>query len=58
MLQSDRSRKVGILWHIPLESFLKNGPNLVSFCLFSFFSHDKYSTKTIKDKSIDGVLGT
>ena len=24
-------------------------------CLFSFFSHDKYSTN---DKSIDGVLGT
>ena len=28
------------------------------FCLFSFFSHDKYSTNTINDKSIDGVLGT
>ena len=25
---------------------------------FSFFSHDKYSTNTINDKSIDGVLGT
>ena len=28
------------------------------FCLFSFFSHDKYSTITINDKSFDGVLGT
>ena len=23
-----------------------------------FFSHDKYSTNTINDKSIDGALGT
>ena len=38
--------------------FLKMGPNQASFCLFSFFSHDKYSTITINDKSIDGVLGT
>ena len=38
--------------------FFKNGPNPASFCLFSFFSHDKYSTNTINDKSIDGVLGT
>ena len=28
------------------------------FDLFSFFSHDKYSTNTINEKSIDGVLGT
>ena len=28
------------------------------FCLFSFFSHDKYSKNTINDKSIDCVLGT
>ena len=28
------------------------------FVLFSFFSHDKYSTNTIYEKSIDGVLGT
>ena len=29
------------------------------FCLFSFFSRDKYSTNlTINYKSIDGVLGT
>ena len=28
-------------------------------CLFSFFSHDKYSTNlTINDKSVDGMLGT
>ena len=33
-----------------------NGPNPNSFCLFSFFSHDKYSTNlTINDKSVDGV---
>ena len=37
--------------------FFKNGPNPASF-LFSFLSHDKYSTNTINDKSIDGVLGT
>ena len=37
---------------------LKNGPNPASFCLFSFFSHDKYSTNTINEKSVDGVLGT
>ena len=37
----------------------KNGPNPASFCLFSFFSHDKFSTNlTINDKSVDGVLGT
>ena len=39
--------------------FLKNGPNPASFCLFSFFSHAKYSINlTINYKSIDGVLGT
>ena len=31
----------------------------IFFCLFSFFSHDKYSTNlTINDKSVHGVLGT
>ena len=36
-----------------------NGPNPASFCLFLFFSHEKYSTKlTINGKRIDGVLGT
>ena len=29
-----------------------------SFCLFSFFSHDKYSTNIINEKRVDGVLGT
>ena len=29
-----------------------------SFCLFSFFSHEKYSSNTINEKSVDGVLGT
>ena len=38
--------------------FLKYGPNPASFCLFSFLSHDKYSTNTIKEKCVDGVLGT
>ena len=28
------------------------------FCLFLFFSHDKYSTNTINEKSLDGVHGT
>ena len=40
-----------------LYDFL-NGPNQVSFCLFLLFSHGKYSTNIINDKSIDGVLGT
>ena len=32
--------------------FFKNGPNPGHFfCLFSFFSHDKYSTNTINEKS-------
>ena len=35
-----------------------NGPNPASFCLFSYFSYDKYSTNTINEKSVDGVLGT
>ena len=35
--------------------FLKNGQNP---CLFSFFSHDQYSTNTTNEKSVDGVLRT
>ena len=35
-----------------------NGPNPASFCLILFFSHDKYSTNTINEESVDGVLGT
>ena len=39
-----------------LLPYLKNP---ASFCLFSFFSHDKYRTNfTINGKSTDGVLGT
>ena len=38
--------------------FFKNGLSPASFCLFSFFSNDKYSTNTINEKSVDGVLGT
>ena len=41
-----------------LTIVILNGPNLASFSLFSFFSRDKYSTNTINEKSIDGVLGT
>ena len=37
---------------------MKNGPNPACFCLFLFFSHDKYSTNTINEKSVAGVLGT
>ena len=28
------------------------------FSLFSLFSHEKYSTNTLNDKRVDGVLGT
>ena len=37
------------------NSFLKNGPN--PFCLFSFFSHDKYSANTINEKTQMACLG-
>ena len=40
------------------QSFFKNGHTRPHFVLFSFFSYDKYSTNTINDKSVDGVLGT
>ena len=39
-------------------SFFKYGPNPASLSLFLFFSHNKYSTNTINEKSLDGVLGT
>ena len=40
------------------ELFLKRS-NPASFCVFSFFSHDKFSTNlTINDQSIYGLLGT
>ena len=45
-------------WHIFYCLWLKWAKPGLFFCLFSFFSHDKYSTNTIYDKSIDGVLGT
>ena len=38
--------------------FVFYGPNPASFSLFSFLSHEKYSTNTTNDKSIDGELGT
>ena len=42
-----------------VKFILKNGQSPASFCLFSFYSHDKYSTNlTIDDTSLDGVLGT
>ena len=34
------------------------GQNRPLFVLFSFFSHDKYSTNTYNDKCVDGVLRT
>ena len=40
--------------HFTLIVFFKNGPNPAYFCLFPFFSHDKY----YKWKSIDSMLGT
>ena len=40
-----------------LKLYFFNGLYPPSFCLFSFFSHDKYSTNTINDKSVEGVLG-
>ena len=41
------------------DLFFLNALNPASFCLFSSFSHDKYSTNlTINDKSVDGVLVT
>ena len=43
----------------PIIKIIKNGPYPASFCSFSFFSHDKYSTNLIiNDNVIDGVLGT
>ena len=38
--------------------FFKYGPIPASFCLFSFFSQDKYGTNTLNDKSVVGVFGT
>ena len=48
---------ISFLQVLKSSSFL-NGPSPASFCLFSFFSNDKYSTNTINEKSVDGVLGT
>ena len=39
------------------KSFIKNWVRPCLFCLFSFFSHDKYS-KNLTSNSVDGVLGT
>ena len=46
------------LWRRPPSPMLNMGQTRPLFDLFSFFSHNKYSTNTINDKSIDGVLGT
>ena len=40
-----------------LPIFSKMGHSRPLFRLLSFFSHDKYSTNTLNDKSVDGVLG-
>ena len=47
-------------WNLsPKNEILFYGSNPASFCLVSFFSHDKWSTNlTINDKSVDDVLGT
>ena len=37
--------------------FFLNGPNPASFCLFSLFSHDKYSTNTVNEKAQMACLG-
>ena len=42
---------------LPVNYFFKKGPNPASFCLFSFFSHDKYSTYTINKKALMACLG-
>ena len=49
---------VNLVNYCNLHTCFLNWPNPASFCLFSFFSHDKYSRKSINYKSIDGVLGT
>ena len=41
-----------------MDFFLKKWTKPGLFCLFLFFSHDKYSTNNINEKSVDGVLGT
>ena len=50
--------KVVLKFNFSSSFFFKNGPNPASFGLFSFFSHDKYSTNILNEKSLDGVLGT
>ena len=44
--------------HLGKVFFKKWAKPSLFFCLLSFFSHDKYSTNTINEKSIEGVLGT
>ena len=38
-------------WRKYLSMLLKMGYTWPLFCLFSFFSHDKYSTNTINEKA-------
>ena len=42
------------------SKYVFNGPNQASFCLYSSFSqyNDKYTTNTINENSVEGVLGT
>ena len=45
--------------NLSCDFFKKMGQTRPLFVyLFLFFSQEKYSTKTINDKSVDGVLGT
>ena len=54
-----KTAKLWWWWHCQqVWSYLKIGPNPASFCLFSFFSNDKYITNTINEKSVDVLLGT
>ena len=42
-----------------MTNVFKNGPIPASFCLFSWFSNDKYGTNlTTNDKSVSDLLGT
>ena len=57
MLNHDDDHRSGLRFP-KLIIFFKNGSIPITFCLFSSFSHDKYSRNTINEKRVDGVLGT
>ena len=41
----------------PAANIFLNESNTACFCLFLFYTHDKYNTNTITYKRVDGVLG-